>query len=87
MANVRIRYGKVSETLLASRRVFTTASGNQVKAELDTANKRYVIRDAVSGLEIASGGDTINIAVLKIKCKQALADMGVEFADENRQRS
>lgn len=82
--NCRIRYDRVNDNLLVSRRIFTTANGTQVKAELDTAAKRFSIKNASTGEEIASGGNTKNLSVAKVQTKQALKELGVQFADEDR---
>lgn len=82
--NQRIRYDKVSDSTLASRRVFTTAGGTQVRVELDATNKRFAIKDANNGTELLTGGETVNLAVLKIQAKDALKTLGVQFAAEDR---
>ncbi len=84
--NVRIRYNKVSADKLVSRRTFVTGAGNEVVVELNLGQKQYRILDAVTSAELASGGNTRNIAVLKIQGKRALKSLGVEFANEERDR-
>lgn len=87
MSNVRVRYmANEDKTVLTSRRLFTTSAGVQVKAELDLVNKKFRIVDATSGAVVAEGGDTINLAVLKISCKQALVGLGASFEEEARER-
>jgi uncharacterized Zn ribbon protein len=88
MSSVRIRYDEVSEGKLVSRRMFTTASGVEVKVELDTAAKSYKVVNSVTGEVLASGDNvSINVAVLKIKSKEALQSLGVIFGDEKRDRT
>lgn len=70
--------------MLVSRRVFTTSGGTQVRAELDLGNMKFAIKDAVSGETVIAGGKTKNRNVLKIQCKDALINLGVEFAEEDR---
>jgi hypothetical protein len=87
MASTRIRYQKMKNGMLQSRRMFITGSGQEVMAELDLANKRYRIVDSVSGAEVASGGNTRNLSVLKIQTKRGLTNLGVVFEEEKRDRS
>jgi hypothetical protein len=82
----RIRYTKTGSGLLTSLRNFTTANGAEVKVELDVNNKKFRILDAVTGSELVNGGDTRNVAVLKIQAKEALKGVGVQFAPEIRNR-
>lgn len=84
MSNTRIRYHKIVDGKTTSRRTFQTASGKEVVAELDLNAKKFRVLDAVSGQEVVSGGNTINLAVLKIQTKRALMELGVEFSDETR---
>lgn len=84
--NQRIRYGKPQGGRLQSRRNYTTATGREVNVELDLNTKTYRIKDAASGEQVATGGNTKNIAVLKIQAKRGLTDLGVSFADETRNR-
>jgi len=86
MSNVRIRYDNHGETLLRSRRTFVIASGSEVVVELDLTNRKYRILDAVTQAEVTSGGNTRNIAVLKIQSKRALKQLGAQFSDEKRNR-
>ena len=85
--NQRIRYNKVRNGVLLSRRNFTTATGREVNVELDLNIKKYRILDSVSGEQVATGGNTRNVAVLKIQAKRGLTDLGVSFADETRNRN
>ena len=84
--NQRIRYSKTRSGVLQSRRNFITGSGQEVIVELDLNTKRYRILDSVSGIEVATGGNTRNVSVLKIQAKRGLTNLGVEFADETRTR-
>lgn len=84
--NTRIRYHKAVEGKMISRRNFLTSEGREVKVELDLNSRKYRVVDAASGSEVASGGDTVNVNVLKIQAKQHLTTLGVEFADESRVR-
>ncbi len=84
--NVRIRYNKIVNGVTVSRRNFTTKEGQTVVAELNLNAKKFRILDASTGAEVASGGNTRNLSVLKIQCKRALTGLGVEFADEVRNR-
>lgn len=86
MSNVRIRYLETQPGKLLSRRIFTTGQNQEVKVELDILSKEYRILDVISNNEISKGGDTINLAVLKIKAKKALEDLGVIFSEEVRNR-
>lgn len=83
--NQRIRYSKVG-TVLTSRRNFVTSDGKEVKVELDLTAKKYRVLDSTTGVEVATGGNTRNVSVLKIQSKRALVALGVEFADEKRSR-
>lgn len=82
----RIRYVKNGNGYLRSMRNFTTRKGMEVRVELDTETKRFVIVDAIEGTIVANGGDTVNLAVLKIKAKKALLKLGVKFDEEVRKR-
>lgn len=84
--NQRIRYGKLQAGRLSSRRNFTTAAGREVNVELDLNTKTYHIKDASTGEQVAVGGNTKNVAVLKIQAKRGLTELGVAFADETRDR-
>jgi hypothetical protein len=86
-SNVRIRYGKISpEGIAVSRRVFTTADGRQVKVELDTITKKFRILNATTGEQMAAGGHSVNLSILKIQAKRSLVSLGVFFGDESRDR-
>ncbi len=87
MNNKRIRYAKVRQGVLISRRHFTTNAGVEVLVELDLNNKKYRILDSVSSAEISTGGNTKNISVLKIQAKKGLTALGVTFAEESRNRA
>lgn len=84
--NQRIRYSKVTDDRLMSRRTFATAAGQDVVVELNLGQKKYRVLDASTQVEIASGGNTRNVAVLKIQAKRGLKELGVQFADETRDR-
>lgn len=84
--NQRIRYNKVTDDRLISRRTFSTGSGSEVVVELNLGQKKYRVLDAVTQTEISSGGNTRNVAVLKIQAKRGLKELGVQFADETRDR-
>lgn len=84
--NQRIRYNKVRTGVLLSRRNFTTSTGIEVNVELDLNNKKYRILDAVTNDVLGTGGNTKNVSVLKIQAKRGLTEMGVEFAEETRDR-
>lgn len=83
----RIRYQKVGEGLLESRRNFVTSTGIEVKVLLDLNQKKYSILDSVTGVSMGSGGNTRNSAVLKIQAKQGLSELGVTFTEEKRERA
>lgn len=87
MNNTRIRYQKTAQGVLQSRRYFMTKSGQEVYVQLDLNAKKYRILDSISGTEVASGGNTKNVSVLKIQSKKGLMGLGVEFALESRDRS
>lgn len=86
MSNTRIRYLTNDKGLLISTRVFAI---NDVayKVILNTTTFKYVIQDAVKGIIVAEGGNTKNVAVLKIQAKRALTKLGYTFQDEKRPRS
>lgn len=84
--NKRIRYSKTRNGVLVSRRNFTTNTQQTVVVELNTADKKFRIVDATTGVEVSTGGNTRNISVLKIQAKKGLMALGVEFADETRNR-
>lgn len=84
--NQRIRYHKAKNGVMTSRRNYTTSAGSTVVVELDLNNKKYRILDASSLSEVATGGNTKNVSVLKIQAKKELVDLGVTFAEETRDR-
>lgn len=84
MTNQRIRYSKANQGVMRSRRNFITGQGKEVMVELNLNVKKYRILDSVSGEEVASGGNTRNVSVLKIQAKRGLTDLGVVFQDETR---
>ncbi len=84
--NTRIRYQETAPGVLTSRRLFTLDNGTEVKVELNLNEKKFRIIDAVTGFDIATGGNTKNISVLKIQSKKGLTALGVEFGDESRNR-
>lgn len=84
--NQRIRYSQVRQGVLKSRRNFAITSGIEVVVELDLAAKKYLILDNVTGAQISTGGNTKNLAVLKIQAKKGLEALGVTFANETRNR-
>ena len=86
MNNKRIRYNETKPGILQSRRFYMTKAGQEVMVELDLTAKKYRVLDSVTGVEVTSGGGTINVSVLKIFAKRSLMKLGVEFADEKRTR-
>lgn len=86
MENSRIRYAKVEDGITRSRRYYLTSEGKQVFVVLNLNEKKYQIQDSVTGDVVATGGDTVNVAVLKIQAKQGLTALGVEFSGEKRTR-
>lgn len=84
--NKRIRYAQTRTGVLQSRRMFTTSTGQEVLVELDLNAKKYRVLDSVTGVEVVAGGNTRNLSVLKIQAKRGLTGLGVEFADETRNR-
>jgi len=84
--STRIRYQKMGPGVLRSRRYFKTAAGAEVYVELNLDAKKYRIVDSVSGVELATGGNTRNSSVLKIQSKRGLEGLGVAFTDESRNR-
>lgn len=84
--NQRIRYSKSRSGVLQSRRNFVTKDGQEVVVELDLNSKRYRILDSSTGTEVTTGGNTRNISVLKIQAKKGLTGLGVQFAEESRNR-
>jgi len=86
MNNQRIRYHKPVNGVLTSRRHFTTAAGREVKVQLNLNAKTYSILDSSTGEQVAMGGNTKNVAVLKIQAKRGLTELGVVFAEETRER-
>jgi hypothetical protein len=85
--NKRIRYNKTRSGVLQSRRNFMTGQNQEVVVELDLNAKRFRILDSVSGAEVATGGNTRNVSVLKIQAKRGLTSLGVTFAEESRTRA
>ncbi len=85
--NTRIRYKETAPGILTSRRLFTTAAGQEVVVQLDLENKQYLVLDSVSKAVVASGGKTRNKSVLKIQSKAALVALGVPFEAEARDRA
>lgn len=84
--NTRIRYQQTKPGVLQSRRRFVTAAGTEVLVELDLNQKKYRVLDASTGAEVAAGGNTRNVSVLKIQSKRGLTELGVSFTDETRVR-
>lgn len=84
--NTRIRYARSRTGMLQSRRHFLTDGGLEVMVELDLTNKRYRILDSSTGNEVATGGNTRNVSVLKIQAKKGLMTLGVQFTEETRER-
>jgi len=87
MSNVRIRYNKVENGVTISRRMFTTSEGAEVKAELNFNTMKYRILNSQTNEVVAESGDTVNKNVLKIQCKEGLLALGVNFGEENRNRT
>lgn len=86
MTNQRVRYARTGAGILTSRRNFPTSAGTEVIVQLDLNAKKYRILDATSLTEIAVGGNTRNVSVLKIQAKKGLMGLGVQFTDETRVR-
>lgn len=86
MTNKRIRYSKTQPGVLLSRRNFVIANGAEVSVELDLNAKTYRILDASTGAQLASGGNTKNVSVLKIQAKRGLTELGAQFGEETRNR-
>ncbi len=86
MSSQRIRYSQVSGNIFRSRRNFLTSTGQTVQVELDLDNKKYRVVDSITNEEVATGGNTRNIAVLKIQAKKGLTGLGIEFTEETRYR-
>lgn len=84
--NQRIRYSNARNGVLTSRRNFVTGAGREVNVELDLTNKKYRILDSSSGEQVATGGNTRNVSVLKIQAKRGLTELGVSFQEETRER-
>lgn len=84
--NQRIRYNKTAAGVLLSRRNFVTGGGREVNVELNLTAKKYRILDSSTGEQVATGGNTRNVSVLKIQAKRGLTELGVAFADETRNR-
>lgn len=86
--NKRIRYAKQEDGILKSRRVYTLADGNQVAVILNPISMSIGLTNAVeSGPQYPSKeGNTVNLAVLKIKAKEHLESLGVVFSDDVRVR-
>lgn len=85
--NRRIRYNKVTDDTLVSRRTFSTNTGREVVVELNLGDKKYKVRDATTQEVIVIGGSTTNLAVLKIQAKRGLKQLGVQFGNETRNRN
>lgn len=87
----RIRYNTEGTTLV-SRRFFTigiqpTVDGrleSTIKIVLDTVNMKFSFIDVSTGETVFSGGNTKNLAVLKIQAKDGLRELGFEFDSETR---
>ncbi len=85
--SVRIRYDENEDgTMLTSRRVFTTGAGVQVKVMLDFNHMSFSVVKAAGQevVEISAPQITRNKNVLKIKAKECLEKLGVEFTEESR---
>ncbi len=83
--STRIRYIKYENdpNMLKSMRNYRTKMGDAFVL-LHTVSMQMNVVHAENGTVLASGGDTKNLAVLKIKAKKALASLGVEFSKEER---
>ena len=78
----RIRY-KTEGTKLISKSIFNT-NDTGVRVVLDTETLKFTIVDVLTNEVLLTGGNTTNLAVLKIQVKNVLKDLGVEFNTETR---
>lgn len=72
--------------MIKSMRNYRVRNGRDAYVILHTVSMQYNVVDAENGTVFASGGDTKNLAVLKIKAKKALADLGASFSKETREK-
>lgn len=68
-----------------SRQSFGIKDGGSVKVVIDRQNFEFEIVNH-KGEVLASGGETKNYIVLLRKVKRALANLGVDFTQEERNR-
>lgn len=88
--SVRIRYVKTEENnIFESLRIFVSSiNGARYKVFLDLNDFTFKIRNENTKTFTVKGGEDINnLNVLKRAAKRHLAKLGVEFNDENRQRT
>lgn len=81
--NTRIRYRKTSEpNVVESVRKFPhPTNGATYKVRINEANLEYhIIEDTADVL--VQNGRAVNLHQVKIKAKNALAQLGIEFAEE-----
>ena len=81
----RIRYGKVVDGITRSVKTFNhPTNGEKYIITLDETNKKFVITEAQTNLELASGA-ACNLHQVKIKAKKALENLlGFVFEVEDR---
>lgn len=86
--NKRIRYAKSENGTLKSRRNYSLPDNRQVSVVIDPIALSYSIVDAadLSQVVLSRSGETRNLAVLKIKSKSGLEELGVVFSDDVRVR-
>lgn len=82
----RIRYNKLEDGTLVSRRVFTI-NGVDVFVKINPTTMTYIIYEATNSDNILkAGGSTKSLTVLKTQAKDGLRELGYEFTGETRER-
>ena len=81
--NTRIIYRKTDTPGELSSKAIFTGYGNSYRVFVNTFTRRYQITDAISG-QVYREGVTKSPYYTKLKAKQELIDLGVEFKLELR---
>jgi len=80
----RVRYKKMSDSLLESVRVFShPTNGAQYKVLINKAEDQWLVVDAETEIVAASGRNT-NVNKLQLAAREALVNLGVTLHTEKR---
>jgi hypothetical protein len=80
----RIRYKKLSETIMESVRVFShPTNGAQYKIRLNMSEPMWYVLDANTEI-VAASGRNLNKNKAQLEVRNALRELGVEISTEKR---